>query len=112
VTCVVVLLATGCNPCGDEVMSNIHSPDGALTATALIRDCGATTDFSTVVKVHRKGAWIRDHNEIVFVAKGRHDLEMKWNGPAALTIRCGRCSRKDIFREVTGFENVSISFQE
>ena len=42
-------------PCDNEIKHELVSPDGRYTATAFIRDCGATTDFSPQVYLRRTG---------------------------------------------------------
>ncbi len=111
VLCVVSIL-TGCNPCSDEVLSEVHSPDGVMTATLFIRDCGATTDFSSIVSIHRKGRGFRSEDDRVFVAKGRHDFDITWTGPNALMIRCGNCAPKEVFRQTAKLGKIDISFDQ
>jgi hypothetical protein len=101
----------GCRNCSDEVTAEITSPDATLSATSFVRDCGATTAYSSIVSVHKKSAGFRDDNEIVFVANGRHDLAVSWIGPRVLSIRCNSCMRKDIFRQVTVLGHIDVAFE-
>src|SRR5215510_6872334 len=63
------------DPCGNEVKQELVSPDGHYTATAFIRDCGATTAFSPQVYLRRTGArmaitgnvFIGDHSDAVTI---------------------------------------------
>ena len=54
-----VLLAIGCtacvDPCGNEILSEMRSPDGRLKFIVFQRDCGATTAFSTQVSIIPSG---------------------------------------------------------
>jgi hypothetical protein len=102
------LSQAGCGLCSDEVQAELVSPDNALKATWFIRDCGATTDFSTIVSVHRPDNGYRDAGDFVFVAKGRKQLRVAWTGPSKLTVECTGCQRKDVFRRVTLLGNVDI----
>jgi hypothetical protein len=55
-----LLLACGLiDPCGNEVISEVSSPNGEYRAIVFERDCGATTDFSTQVSVLRKSESFR-----------------------------------------------------
>jgi hypothetical protein len=111
--CAVLLLVSvqfGCNVCSDEAVSNTSSPDAVLVATSFVRNCGATTDFSSMVSVHRKDTGFKEEREIVFVAKGRHDLLVSWTGPKTLSIRCTSCGRKDVFRQVVALGSVDVAF--
>lgn len=54
----ILLLAilAGCvNPCNNQIVQEAVSPDGRYAATAFIRDCGATTDFSPQVFLRKTG---------------------------------------------------------
>ena len=106
----LVLLIVGCAPCSDKVVAESLSPDRTLAATWFVRDCGATTEFSTMVSVHRPDITFRDDAGIVFVAKGRGSLKLEWTGPRGLKIECVGCERKMIFKEVTVAGDVDISY--
>ncbi len=108
--CLLVSLLLGCHNCSDQVVSELMSPDAALTATSFVRNCGATTDFSSQVSVHGESAGFREDREIVFIARGRHDLVVSWTGPKALSVRCLSCARKDVFRQVAALGNIDITF--
>lgn len=101
----------GCNVCADQVVSQADSPDAVLAITSFVRNCGATTDYSSMVSVHRKSEGFRDEQDVVFVAKGRHDLSIKWTRPRALLIACSSCKRKQIFRQVTALGDIDVAYQ-
>ena len=107
---VALLLYCACGPCDDEVQSESVSPDRALAATSFVRNCGATTDFSTIVSVHRPGDTYRDENTFVFVARGRERVELKWNAPKKLQIHCKACERENIFKKVTALGDIDIDY--
>ena len=107
-TLLAILPPVGCGPCSDEVRAEAVSTDKALKATWFIRNCGATTDFSTIVSVHRPDDSYRDQGDFVFVARGERRLRLAWTGPMQLTIECPACQRSDIFRRVTVLGNIDI----
>lgn len=96
--------------CSDQIRSESLSPDGTLKATWFVRDCGATTDFSTIISLHRPHDSYRDSDGFVFVTEGRGPLRVVWDGPRRLTIECTSCQRKLIFRMVTVVGGVDISY--
>ena len=89
-----------CNVCGDSVERELNSPDEKLKATWFGRDCGATTDFSTIVSLHKSTSSFKNEDNFVFVLKGREKLELLWRGPHDLTIECLTCKKEDIFKQV------------
>jgi hypothetical protein len=112
---VLVLVAAamvmiGCSICSTEVVQGSRSPDGVLQATWYTKNCGATTDFSTVVSVHRPDTSYKDDSDIVFVAKGRQTIKLTWTAPHQLSVECDSCGRASIFREVTKIGDIDVSF--
>src|SRR4051812_33735603 len=94
---VLLILANGCTligcMCSDDVLSRNTSPDGTLVATLFRRDCGATTDYSTIVSVSGLSENFKDEKIRVFVAKGQHGITIKWTARRALSVECDSCSR-------------------
>jgi hypothetical protein len=107
----LTLLVIGCNVCSDKFVQRVKSPDGLLTATWYVRNCGATTDFSTIVSIHKTDSSFKDDSDIVFVAKGRGGLHLAWTTRHQLLIQCLGCKRQDIFKEVTKFADIDIMFE-
>jgi len=112
--CAVLLLlatASACNICSDEVLSQTSPPDGVVTATSFVRNCGATTDFSTIVSVHKSSEGYGNDHDFVFVVKGRPDLKAIWNGPDKLTITCIGCIRANVYRQITVVADIDIIYE-
>ncbi len=100
-----------CNPCADTLKSKVASPDHQLVAASYERNCGATTDFSSIVNVQSTASKFDGDDGVLFVAKGRYDISVEWVGPRALTIHCTGCSRKNIFREVTALGDIDVRYE-
>ena|SRR6201996_4306941 len=112
---VVLLIAVGmvmigCGLCSKDLVQNSRSPDGVLQATWYTKNCGATTDFSTVVSVHRPDSSFTDDSDIVFVAKGKQTIKLTWAAPHQLAVECASCERAAIFREVTKIGDIDVLF--
>jgi len=105
-----VIVTTNCGLCSNQLVRATRSPDGSVEATWYVRNCGATTDFSTMVSVHQPNASYTDDSALVFVAKGKYDLKLSWAGPRELAIDCQGCSRKAIFRETTRLGDIDVNF--
>lgn len=105
-------MALGCARlmCDDAVNSEVRSPDGVLVATWFTRNCGATTDYATTVNIHQAGSSFRDDSGTVFVAEGRHHLDVKWPDAKHLSIECDGCNRAQVFRTVTILGDRDITF--
>ena len=109
--CAFIGLLLACNFCSDQVVSHTDSPDAVLTVTSFVRNCGATTDYSSKVSVHRKSEGFRDEQDVIFVVKGRHDLSINWTGPRALSIACSSCGRRETFRQLTALGDIDVAYQ-
>jgi hypothetical protein len=107
----LALLCSGCGSCGDEVTSESIGPDRASKATLFTRNCGATTDFSTIVSIHRPDNSFSDEGDFVFVAKGQGNIQLKWISAKALEIHCEGRERKYVFRRVTALGDIDISYR-
>ncbi len=105
-----IMATMGCGLCSNQLVRNERSPDGAIEATWYVRNCGATTEFSTMVSLHQPNSSYTEEANLVFVAKGNRDLKLSWRSPRDLTIDCEGCPRKDIFRETTHLGDVDVTF--
>jgi hypothetical protein len=99
-----------CNPCSDTPKSKATSADGRLMANVYERNCGATTDFSSMVSVQSTSDKFRAEEGLLFVAKGRYDLSVAWTGPRTLLITCTSCSRSNVFREVAALGDIDVKY--
>ena len=107
---VFLFILVGCGGfCSDKVNAESSSPDNVLKATWFERDCGATTDFSEIVSIHKPDNTYKDDSDIVFVAKGRGQIHLSWSGPRHLSIECIGCQRKDIFKEVSKIGDIDVT---
>jgi hypothetical protein len=108
----LAVVMTGCNLCSKDVIQEVRAPEGVLAATWYVRNCGATTDFSTLVSVHRAENSYTEEADLVFVAKGKKRLRLEWASPHQLSIACEECGRNNVFKEVTKFGDVEIQFRD
>ena len=101
-----LFLVAGCDPeCSDKIISKVSSPDGKFEATAFIRDCGATTDFSPQVYLCPKGEKMAKVGNI-FVGNHSDQIRIEWISATQLKIH----SECDVMRMATNYEGVTIQF--
>jgi hypothetical protein len=107
-TAIVVCCSMGCAKvmCDEEVIAKARQPGGPLTATTLVRNCGATTDFATIVTVQREGS--NGNSDDVLAINGRATLTVAWQGATRLVISCPGCSRQSIVRQMSISGNVDV----
>ncbi len=59
--------------CGNDIVSELPSPDGLRKVVVFERDCGATTGFSTQVSVLLANATLSNKEGNLFIADTDHD---------------------------------------
>src|SRR5688572_8661710 len=84
---VTLLFFTGCDPCVNQIVRSVASPDEKYEATAFIRDCGATTDFSPQVFLRPKGKSVGKTGN-VFVGNDSYQIRIRWLSSTQLAIYC------------------------
>jgi hypothetical protein len=95
--------------CEDDIKDQVVSPSGDYVATWLVRNCGATTDYSSLVKVHPSRTSSADE-EVVFIAKGDPEIRLTWQEDSVLKIACDACTNDRIFQQVRSWRGVSINY--
>jgi hypothetical protein len=86
------------------------SADGKLIAHVFERNCGATTDYSSIVNLQNPSDKFDGNDDVLFVAKGRYDLSVRWMGAKELLVTCPGCLRSNIFRQGTVEGGVDIKY--
>lgn len=103
----------GCSslfPCEDRIESESRSPNQKYLATLLVRNCGATTDFSTIVKLDAE-SWIPIGNKNnVFVVNGDPDVRIEWQDDTTLKITCATCQADQTFKNEGAWRDVKILY--
>lgn len=80
--------APGCSDlmCGNTVKAEARSPDGAWTAVAFIRDCGATTGYSLQVSVLPAGLRLPNDPGNLYVQRYDQPVTLLWENLTTLRI--------------------------
>jgi len=108
-----VLAMGGCGVfwprCGDQIKTEKASPDLKYTATVYERDCGATTDFSTIVNLRESSVKFKGDDLGAVIVKGQHRIDLAWDGNTRLRLQCSDCRPEEIFKEETRWKDVEIS---
>lgn len=115
------------DPCGNDILTEMRSPDGRLRFVVFQRDCGATTGFSTQVSIITSDAgfltsptWLRStRSGNVFVADTNHGeapsgpgggpvVQVEWLGPNRLKIIHDKRAR--VFKSAQSAGGVSVEY--
>jgi hypothetical protein len=104
---VVILVSVWCSSCGsgcsNDVLNEAVSPDGKYVATAFIRSCGATTDFSPQVSLRPIGQKLTGVGN-VFVGNHSDKIHVVWQSSTQLVIQTDAAS----VRLATNFQDIKI----
>ncbi len=114
---VSIILLQGCtipflDRCDDQITREAASDDDKFIATLYVRNCGATTDYSSIVSLREKTSEFdgdADAN-IIFVAKGRQTIGFNWVSPNEIRVQCNTCVSGDIFKHEHSWKTVQISY--
>jgi hypothetical protein len=100
-------------------VQQVAAPGGTRTAVLVVRDCGATTDYASLVAIIRPGAKVPRNRGIVFSADSGHGatiaqpnnalyVDVSWSDATHLHIAYD--SRVRVFKHDTQFEDIQIDY--
>jgi hypothetical protein len=96
--------------CGDETKKEVSSPDGAYVAAFFERNCGATTDYASIVTLRRRGDQFNgDKDEAILVIDGLCAIDLAWTGRALAASYANSCS---VVSRSGSWHDVAISFHD
>jgi hypothetical protein len=97
--------------CGNEIVHQETSVDGKMTAVVFVRNCGATTDNSTQVRLLPADTALPNESGNVFVAYVDPGLvHLSWTGAASLAVSHPKLPRESVFLQEPKVEGISISY--
>ena len=105
--------------CSSKIVQVARDPGSDRYATVTSRNCGATTDYATVVRVGRASE-PQDEAEEVFVADSNHGaategnggtiwIDVYWPKPGQLFV--ARASHARVFKQRASANQVSIDYR-
>lgn len=102
----------GCwSPCADEVVSDTASPDGKITATVMIRDCGAITKSATWVTLHPPSKPYSDKDALILTARQEQHISISWLDNSHVVVECLTCRKEDLQFQAEAKGSVRVSFR-
>jgi hypothetical protein len=78
-------------------------------ATLFERNCGATTDFSTIVNLRESSVKFKGDDLGAVIVKGQHRIDLVWDDNTRLRLQCSDCRPEDIFKQERSWKEVEIS---
>ncbi len=97
------------DPCEDEIASSTPLPGSPSTVLVVHRNCGATTDYSTIIGFDSNADGRIDPDDYFFMAKGRLDINVSVvSGPGIVVTH----PTADVFRKASIWGHSSITYIE
>lgn len=109
----VGLTLLGCQPriftdCADLLKVQTESPDGRYVAVLIERDCGATTDFSSLLSLRDARLATDDRDaDIVLAVAGRSDITFEWTENRVLSVHL---QEEEVVRRASNWRDVRIIY--
>lgn len=95
--------------CSDKVKSEVLSPAGHYAATVIERDCGATTDYSTLVDLRVASKPLTTSPEsLILTLSGKQSVTLAWEGESQLAIQFPRV---DTYMQKRAWKNVRVVYR-
>ena len=92
--------------CEDEVVVESPSPKGPHSVRVLVRNCGATTPYVTLVQARSSGLLSRwtDIAQVI----GRPVMELRWSSVKTAVVAYGMCAPGEVDRLAGGISGLSV----
>jgi hypothetical protein len=108
-----VFACSGCKAaqrllCGeDESLAESSSPDGRYTARAVLRNCGATTDYSRLVTLADRRGGTGATLDSVYIIRGEGPVSLEWVSRDRLKVGA---STEKIYAASEAWRDVHIEY--
>lgn len=115
VVCIFTFCSLQCSfpllyDCEEEVISQSMSPNQEYAATLVERNCGATTGYAAIVRMHPVSAISTDDQDMIFAVDGDYEIKMEWSSNSSLRIICEKCIPNDIYKQENMWRDIEITY--
>lgn len=93
--------------CNNDPIAVRKSPDGRHVASIFIRNCGTTTDYSTVVGL-RDTLSDRRYSDVL-VLKGKRQVDARWMNKDTISVTLN--SAHHVVMKKGNFKNIKIEYR-
>jgi len=108
----LVISLSGClgDLCGNEIVSDTPEQAGRVRAIVFVRDCGATTGFSTQVSILDEKQSVPNEPGNTFVAHDRLSVSVRWTAPDRLVVTYP--AQAKVFLQENQLKAVKVSYEQ
>jgi len=108
IACILLLALSGCEPCSNDIISELVSPDGNRKIVIFSRNCGATTGFNTQATILKKNQSLPDDGGNIFILD-QGEATAEWKNNAEILVRVDSSAR--FFKKESALNDVTIFYQ-
>lgn len=94
--------------CGNKVKKEIESPDKKHKVVIFIRDCGATTHYSTQLSIIEANEKLENEAGNILVVDYEPKVEVRWKSDNVLIVSYDKTFQK--FKEENSFDDIEIIY--
>ena len=110
---VAMLSTESCFSCADDPKYTVASPSGRRSVTVAIRNCGATTGFTTVVSVSQKRLGLYTVSKVLFATEGElvgdRWFTVRWASDDELIVTVN--APTELFRQEAPFRGLAVRYE-
>jgi len=103
------LILEACSPCGNDPIHAAKSPDQKKVAIAFVRNCGATTDYSTHVSILDAPGKLGNDSGNILILKGKRPISVDWVSNKKLVV--SGTLKSESFLPLTSFNGISVDYK-
>jgi hypothetical protein len=103
----VCFIINSCSICEDKSVREVNSPSGKFTALIIIRNCGATTSYSTILRLKSRVGVEEDVLVIRYITK----INISWDGDLRLIIDY-RADNKNVCKKIEKWHGITIEYRD
>jgi hypothetical protein len=101
--------------CGNQVKTELISPDQLIVARVLERNCGATTGFTTVISIQSKSEPFDSENvdsqDIALIVDGQYKIQLRWINANHLAVKLpAKLAREDMLSRSVLLRGTKITY--
>jgi hypothetical protein len=108
ITCSALLGGCG-GLCSNDTVASVTSPSGAHKAVVFVRDCGATTGWSTQVSILRGSERLQNEGGNTLVVEGKTAITVSWQSASAVTL--SGLSNGRLFKQERSVNGIAVTYE-
>ncbi len=108
--CILGAVAAGAcfSPCDSSLKAEKPSPGSSYSAEWIVKDCGATADFASHVKLSKHILFWNITSDSLFVVTGKGPVQLEWLNEGNLMVKYS--AQEKVFRKESEWRGVRLQY--